>query len=144
MQRKVFSAEFKAKVALEALAGRQTVNEIAGTYEVHPHQVASWKREAQDGLKALFERLESVLGLAFPSGHLMRMHLVSPRDLVDRLAAGQRFQRHFRLELRTEYFPLHRSSPRRHAILPVQSTTLFTCPKSGDHYIHSMAISRSR
>jgi transposase len=56
MQRKVFSAEFKAKVALEALAGRQTVNEIAGTYEVHPHQVASWKREAQDGVKGLFER----------------------------------------------------------------------------------------
>ena len=56
MQRKVFSAEFKAKVALEALAGRKTVNEIAGTYEVHPHQGAAWKREAQDGLKALFER----------------------------------------------------------------------------------------
>ena len=56
MQRKVFSAEFKAKVALEALAGRKTVNEIAGTYEVHPHQVASWKREAQDGVKVLFER----------------------------------------------------------------------------------------
>ena len=46
MQRKVFGAEFKAKVALEALAGRQTVNEIAGAYEVHPHQVATWKREA--------------------------------------------------------------------------------------------------
>jgi transposase-like protein len=45
MQRKVFSAEFKAKVALEALAGRKTVNEIAGAYEVHPHQVATWKRE---------------------------------------------------------------------------------------------------
>ena len=56
MQRKVFSAEFKVKVALDALAGRQTVNEIAGTYEVHPHQVATWKREAQAGLKTLFER----------------------------------------------------------------------------------------
>ncbi len=56
MQRKVFGAEFKAKVALEALAGRKTVNEIAGVYEVHPHQVATWKREAQDGLKVLFER----------------------------------------------------------------------------------------
>ncbi len=56
MQRKVFSAEFKAKVALEALAGRKAVNEIACAYEVHPHQVATWKREAQEGLKALFER----------------------------------------------------------------------------------------
>ena len=56
MQRKVFGAELKAKVALEALAGRKTVNEIAGAYEVHPHRVATWKREAQEGLKALFER----------------------------------------------------------------------------------------
>ncbi|MFZ1576051.1 MAG: helix-turn-helix domain-containing protein [Chromatiaceae bacterium] len=46
----------KAKVALEALAGRRTVNEIAGTYEVHPHQVARWKQEAQAGLQTLFER----------------------------------------------------------------------------------------
>lgn len=56
MQRKVFSAEFKAKVALEALAGRKTVNEIAGAHEVHPNQVTTWKREAQDGLKGLFAR----------------------------------------------------------------------------------------
>ena len=56
MQRKVFNAELKAKVALEALADRKTVNEITGTYEVHPHQVATWKREAQGGLKVLFER----------------------------------------------------------------------------------------
>ena len=56
MQRKVFSAEFKAKVAMEALTGRKTINEIAGTHEVAPNQVTSWKREAQEGLKALFER----------------------------------------------------------------------------------------
>ena len=56
MQRKVFNAEFKAKVALEALAGRKTVNEIVGVHEVHPNQVTTWKREAQEGLKALFER----------------------------------------------------------------------------------------
>jgi transposase len=50
MQRKVFSAEFKAKVAMEALTGRKTINEIAGTHEVHPNQVTSWKREAQEGI----------------------------------------------------------------------------------------------
>jgi transposase len=51
-----FSAEFKAKVALEAWAGRKTVNERAGAHEGHPNPVVTWKREAQDGLKALFER----------------------------------------------------------------------------------------
>ena len=55
MQRKVFSAEVKAKVALEALAGRKTVNEIAGAYEVHPHQVTEWKKQ-------LLERAGEVFG----------------------------------------------------------------------------------
>ena len=56
MQRKVFSAEFKVKVALEALAGRKTINEIAGVHEVHPNQVTTWKREVQTRLKELFAR----------------------------------------------------------------------------------------
>ena len=37
---------FKARVAVEAIAGHKTVNEIAGAYEVHPSQVAKWKAEA--------------------------------------------------------------------------------------------------
>ena len=32
------------------------VNESAGVYEIHLNQVTTWKREAQEGLKALFER----------------------------------------------------------------------------------------
>jgi transposase-like protein len=42
-QRKRYSAEFKARVALEALKGQKTVNELASTYGVHPTQVAHWK-----------------------------------------------------------------------------------------------------
>ncbi len=41
---------------MEALAGRKTMNEIAGVHEIHPNQVTTWKRDAQEGLKALFER----------------------------------------------------------------------------------------
>ena len=54
MQRKRFTAEFKAKVALEALRSEKTVNELAGAYDVHPNQVSKWKREAQAGLVAIF------------------------------------------------------------------------------------------
>ena len=54
MQRKSFTAEFKAKVALEALRSEKTVNELAGAYDVHPNPVANWKREAQAGLVELF------------------------------------------------------------------------------------------
>jgi transposase-like protein len=45
-QRKYHGGAFKARVAVEALAGHKTVNEIASAYEIHPSQVAKWKAEA--------------------------------------------------------------------------------------------------
>ena len=48
------SAEFKAKIALEALKGLKTVNELAGQYQVHPTQVSQWKRQVPGGAKDLF------------------------------------------------------------------------------------------
>jgi transposase-like protein len=45
-QRKQHGGAFKARVAVEAIAGHKTVNEIASTYEIHPSQVAKWKAEA--------------------------------------------------------------------------------------------------
>ena len=48
------SAEFKGKVALEALKGVQTVNELAGHYQIHPTQISQWKRQVQGRGKELF------------------------------------------------------------------------------------------
>jgi len=48
------SAEFKAKVALEALKGLKTVNELASQYQIHPTQISQWKRQVQGGAKTLF------------------------------------------------------------------------------------------
>jgi transposase-like protein len=53
-KRKQYSAEFKAKIALEAIKGQRTVTEIAGAYEVHPNQVTQWKRLALDQLPEVF------------------------------------------------------------------------------------------
>ena len=53
-KRQQYSAEFKAKVALEAIKGVRTVNEIATHYEVHPTQVAQWKKQAVEHLRAAF------------------------------------------------------------------------------------------
>lgn len=53
-QRRRHSAEFKAKVALEAIKGERSVNELAGFYQVHPVQVAAWKKRATQGLAELF------------------------------------------------------------------------------------------
>jgi transposase-like protein len=46
MRRNNYSAEFKTKVALAALKGDKTINEIASFYEVHPNQVMNWKKQA--------------------------------------------------------------------------------------------------
>ena len=48
------SAELKGKVALEALKGMQTVNELAGQYQVHPTQLSQWKRQVQGRVNELF------------------------------------------------------------------------------------------
>jgi transposase len=53
-KRKVFSGEFKAKVALEAVRGIKTVNEIAQEHGVHPTQVGQWKRELREQAAGLF------------------------------------------------------------------------------------------
>ena len=53
-KRRRFTADFKAKVALEALRGDRTIQEIAALREVHPNQVSAWKRQAMDGLGAVF------------------------------------------------------------------------------------------
>jgi len=55
-QRRKHTAEFKAKVALEALKGMETVNQIAAKYEVHPVQVGNWKKGLLEGAGSLFER----------------------------------------------------------------------------------------
>ena len=54
-KRKVHSAEFKAKVGLEALKGVMTINEIGQEYGVHPVQVGQWKKAIQEQAKSLFE-----------------------------------------------------------------------------------------
>jgi transposase len=52
--RRRFSAEFKCKVALAALRGELTVAQLAGQYQVHPHQVTAWKRQALGTLPQVF------------------------------------------------------------------------------------------
>ncbi|MHB1162250.1 MAG: IS3 family transposase [Chloroflexota bacterium] len=53
-QYKRHSAEFKAKVALEAIKGQRTLNEIAGEYGVHPGQIIQWKKHLLEELPGLF------------------------------------------------------------------------------------------
>lgn len=43
--RRKFTAEFMAKVALEAMQERQTLSELYKKYELHPNQVVQWKKQ---------------------------------------------------------------------------------------------------
>jgi|TARA_B100001964_G_scaffold221879_1_gene266290 transposase-like protein len=53
-KRRRFTADFKARVALDALRGDKTIQEIASRHKVHPNQVSTWKRQAMDGLDSIF------------------------------------------------------------------------------------------
>ena len=53
-ERKSYTAAFKAKVALEAIKGQRTINEIASAFEVHPNQVTQWKKQAVSQLSEIF------------------------------------------------------------------------------------------
>ena len=52
--RRRFTAAFKARVALEALRGDKTIQEIASRHKVHANQGSAWNRQAVDGLDAIF------------------------------------------------------------------------------------------
>ena len=53
-QYKRHSADFKAKVAVQAIKGQRTLNEIAGEYGVHPGQIIQWKKQVLEEVPGLF------------------------------------------------------------------------------------------
>ena len=55
-KRRTHSPEFKARVAMEAISGRKTLQEIAADHAVHPIQVSQWKKQLLEGASDLFTR----------------------------------------------------------------------------------------
>ena len=52
--RRKYSPAFKAKVALEAVKGQETVAQLAAGYEVHPGQIQAWKKALTEGAAGVF------------------------------------------------------------------------------------------
>ena len=55
-KRRQYSSEFKAKVALAALSGEETVAQIAARYQIHPTMVTTWKRTLLEGATEVFDK----------------------------------------------------------------------------------------
>jgi len=53
--RRKFTSEFKTKVSIEAIRERYALSELAEKFEIHPTQIAKWKREFLDNATAAFE-----------------------------------------------------------------------------------------
>ena len=55
-QRRIFSAEFKARVAIEAMSGAYTMAELSSKHKVHANMISQWKRKAQESMPDLFAK----------------------------------------------------------------------------------------
>ena len=71
-KRRTFTAEFKAKLAVEAIRERQTLAELAAQHQVHPNQITQWKKQ-------LMETLPEVIG------RRREQSAEEHQELVDRL-----------------------------------------------------------
>lgn len=59
-KRRHLTAEFKARIAAEALKGEQTIHQIAAANDVAPSQVSQWKKHLEDQMAELFRRKNGV------------------------------------------------------------------------------------
>jgi putative transposase len=55
-KRRNHSAQFKAKVALAAAKGDKTIAELASEFDVHPNQIAQWKKQLLQSVQDIFSQ----------------------------------------------------------------------------------------
>jgi len=87
-KRRRFSAEFKARVALEAIKGELTLSELARKHSIHPNMISGWKRQAIEGMAALFDKRQETAAQSQQS-EVEKLHakigqLVVERDFLSK------------------------------------------------------------
>lgn len=91
-KRKRYSAEFKAKVALEALRGELTVSQLVAKHGVHQTLINAWKKQAIEGMAGVFSG-KAEAAASDQQGEMEKLHamigqLVMERDFL-RKASGR-------------------------------------------------------
>jgi hypothetical protein len=130
--RRRFSGEFKAKVALEAIQGHQTVAELATKVEVHPTQIAAWKREAIEKLAKVTQPWSAIRILGF-----------RPRFMVDLVLSPARCSAKSRSVLRAFLPKCQVVDLWRNAILATVGLQTVR-PQIGPYCIRNLASTRRR
>ena len=82
-KRKRYSADFKAKVALEAVRGELTVSQLVSKHGVHQTLISAWKRQALEGLAGVFSG-QSAGTQAAREEELEKLHAKIGQLLVER------------------------------------------------------------
>ena len=82
-KRKRYTAAFKAKIALEALRGEQTVAQLAAKHGVHQTMISGWKRQAAEGLSSVFSGRSEAKD-AVRDGEVEKLHAKIGQLLVER------------------------------------------------------------
>ena len=90
--RRRFTSEFKAKVALEAIKGHETVAELATRHGLHPTQIAAWKREAVEKLARVFDEKNGVREQT-RDAELTKLHAKIGQLVVERDFLAKAFDR---------------------------------------------------
>lgn len=90
--RKRYSAEFKAKVALEAIRGDLTLTELAAKHGIHHTMIATWKRQAIAGMSATFSGT-SEAAKASSEADLDKLHAKIGQLVVERDFLAKAFGR---------------------------------------------------
>ncbi len=82
-KRKNYGAEFKAKVALEAIRGDLTVAELVAKHGVHQTLISTWKRQALEGMSGIFSGKAEAKS-AEKEGEIEKLHAKIGQLVVER------------------------------------------------------------
>ncbi len=82
-KRKNYGAEFKAKVALEAIRGELTVAQLVAKHGVHQTLINTWKRQALEGMSVIFSGKAEAKAAA-KEGEIEKLHAKIGQLVVER------------------------------------------------------------